>query len=76
MDLVYEFKLLVMMSERFRVTKSEEAVLFRNYGSTADDDAEDDVGCKSGGPQVVIGNNLHGNKDQEEEEERDTGRNP
>lgn len=61
------------MSERFKVTKSEEAVLFRNYGATADDDADNEAFGKNE-PHVVIGSNhLTTNKD--EEEERDTGRN-
>lgn len=57
------------MSERFKVTKSEEAVLFRNYGATADEETDNDVYGKTDGPHVIIGNNIN-----KEEEERDTGR--
>lgn len=60
------------MSERFHVTKSEETVLFRNYGSTVDEETDNDVYGKSDGAHVIIGNNhLTVNR---EEEERDTGR--
>ena len=68
---VYKFNVkFVIMSERFRVTKSEKSVLFRNYGATEEPDSE--VLTKPDGSQIVIGNNrLPVNK---EEDERDTGR--
>lgn len=62
----------VIMSERFRVTKSEKSVLFRNYGAT--EEPENDIAGKLDGSQIFFGNNqIQINK---EEEERDTGRKP
>lgn len=64
---------MASMSERFKVTKSEEAVLFRNYGATGttDDDSSDGDTGKIGEPHVVIGTTNNSEPGKEEEEDRD-----
>lgn len=62
------------MPERFRVTKSDKAVLFRNYGAT--EGSASDVSGKSDElpehQQIVIVKS-HPQSDGKDEEERDTG---
>lgn len=56
------------------MTKSEEAVLFRNYGATGttdDDSSSDGDTGKIGEPHVVIGNTNNLESGKEEEEDRD-----
>jgi len=63
------------MSERFKVTKSEEAVLYRNYGAvgTTDEDTSDgEQYGKNGEARVIIGNSSRDDSGKEDDDKDGT----